>query len=159
MDSFIQRQAQWLKQKQQGKMLSRRLIRPAPDFQLEEIDGDQIRLSDQKGSVIVLCFWATWSKGSRLILDMMEKLAETYGQDVLFLTVATDVNERTLNSYLKKYGIIFPVLLNNRTDQEYELQGVPTLFVIDAEGNIQYEHKGYQTNLMNTLAIELDTLL
>jgi peroxiredoxin len=159
MDSFIQRQAQWLKQKQQENILSRRLARPAPDFHLEEIKGDRIRLSDQKGNVIVLCFWATWSKGSGLILDMMEKLADSYGDDVLFLTIATDPNESAVRSFSKKNNIIFPVLLNDGTDQKYELQGVPALFVIDAKGTIQYEHKGYQVNLMNTLAIELDGLL
>jgi len=159
MDSFIQRQAQWLKQKQQENILSRRLARPAPDFQLEEIDGDQIRLSDQKGSVIVLCFWATWSKGSRLMLDMMDKMTEGYGKDVLFLTIATDPDESAIKSFTNRNDIIFPVLLNDNTDEEYELQGVPALFVIDTKGNIQYEHKGYQANLMNTLAIELDTLL
>lgn len=159
MEKLIQQQGEWLKEKQHEKILSKGSIRPAPDFKLKEIEGEQIQLSDQEESVVVLCFWASWSKASGYILNMLEDLAQTYGQDVLFITIATDLDQSTLEPYLRKHEMIFPVLMNDGTDKAYGLHGVPTLFIIDAKGNIQFEHRGYNPNLLNTLAIELDALL
>ena len=140
-------------------MLSQRNVRPAPDFELEDRNGRGVRLSDQKGTIVVLCFWASWSQSSWDMLKSLHTLSRTYGQDILFLTIATDVEYSTVNDYVKKRKIYLPVILNDGIDQDYGLHGVPTLFVIDAEGNIHFEHRGYQPEIMEMLTIELEDLI
>jgi hypothetical protein len=60
---------------------------------------------------------------------------------------------------MTKNKIIFPVLINNGTDKDYRLQGVPMLFLIDGLGNIQFEHRGYRPDIGQNLTIELNSLL
>jgi tetratricopeptide (TPR) repeat protein len=156
---FLEQQEDWLRQNYQKRILSQRSLRPAPDFELEDRSGGWIQLSDQKNNVIVLCFWASWSKSSRLLLSEIQNLADTYGQDVLFLTIATDANLSNLDRFLKDKQVELPILYNDGTDKDYGLQGVPTVFVIDAKGNIHFEHRGYKPDIKEILSIELEDLL
>jgi tetratricopeptide (TPR) repeat protein len=156
---FLDREAEWIKNHYKRRVLAERNVRPAPDFELEDMNGRWVRLSDQKGTIVVLCFWASWSRSSWDMLKALHTLSRTYGQDILFLTIATDVEYSTVNDYVKKRNIYLPVVLNDDTDQDYGIQGVPTLFVIDAEGNIHFEHRGYQPEIMEMLTIELEDLI
>ena len=156
---FLDDQEAWLKKTYKDKVLAHRSIRPAPDFDLEDITGGWVRLSDQRGSVVLLCFWASWSESSRLFLRDLQQLAQSYGRDVLFLTVATDRDLSAVNRFVKQNRLNLPVLLTQNTDRDYKLQGVPTLFVIDTEGHIHFEHKGYRPDIVDILTIELEDLL
>ena len=159
MEQFLDTQVKWVEENYKKKVLSYRSVRPAPDFELEDLSGDWVRLSDQKGNVILLCFWASWSKSSRLLLKELKRLAENYGQEVLFITITTDVNISSARRFVRKEDIPFSVLINDDTDQKYGVQGVPTLFVIDKNGNINFEHKGYNPDISRVLKIELENLL
>jgi hypothetical protein len=93
------------------------------------------------------------------MLDDLKRLADEYDEDVLFLTVATNKDIRAVNRFIDKHDISFPVLLNDGTDKDYQLQGVPTLFVIDSRGRIHFEHRGHKPELLDQLIVELDDLL
>lgn len=159
MDAFLDEQAEWIEENYRKRVLSQRSVWSAPDFELQDLAGGWVRLSDQKGNIILLCFWASWSKSSGLLLQELQNLADSYGKDVLFLTIATDVELITIEEFVNKKQFHLPVLLNEETDQDYGLQGVPTLFVIDAEGSIHFEHKGYRPDIKEILKIELEDLL
>jgi len=159
MDAFLDEQAEWIEENYRERVLSQRSIRSAPDFELQDLSGGWVRLSDQKGNVILLCFWASWSKSSRLLLQELQNLTDSYGMDVLFLTITTDVNLTTIEEFVHKNQLNLPVLLNEETDQDYGLRGVPTLFVIDSEGSIHFEHKGYRPDIREILKIEFEDLL
>ena len=157
--AFIERETEWIKNNFEKRILSQRAVRPAPDFELEDMDGAWVRLSDQKESIVLLCFWATWSQSSWEMLKDIHDLARTYGQDVLFLTIATDMEYDKIEDYVRKRRLFLPVLLNDGTDQDYQLQGVPTVFVIDEKRNIHFEHKGYQPQIKEMLTVELEDLM
>ncbi len=159
MEAFLDKQVKWVEENYKEKVLSYRSVRPAPEFELEDLSGGWVRLSDQKGNVILLCFWASWSKSSQLLLKELEHLADAYDQKVLFLTITTDVNISSARRFVRKEDIPFSVLVNDGTDQKYGVQGVPTLFVIDKNGNINFEHKGYNPDISRVLEIELEDLL
>ena len=159
IDAYLNEQQDWIDDLYQTKILAKRAVRTAPDFELEESDGGWVSLSDQKGSVTLLCFWASWSESSRMLLDELKHLSDEYGSDVLFLTVSVDRSIDALDSFVRKHRIPFPVLLNDETDKAYDLMGVPTLFVIDAEGTIHFEHRGHRPDIQKVLSIELEDLL
>ena len=64
-----------------------------------------------------------------------------------------------LDRFLKDKQVELPILYNDGTDKDYGLQGVPTVFVIDAKGNIHFEHRGYKPDIKEILSIELEDLL
>ena len=159
VEQLIAQQEQWVDAQYQEKTFQNRQIRPAPDFSGEDLAGDEVVLSDQRGGVVLLCFWATWSKASSLVLDALQELAWNYGEKVLFLTVAMDRNEEDVRNFVRKKKLELNVILNTDIDQLYDLQGVPTIFLIDAQGNIHFEHRGYRPDFTEVMELELDDLL
>jgi len=158
-ENILNDQLIWVENKYIDKVLSKRSIRKSPDFDLEEKTGQWVRLSDQKGNIILLCFWASWSEHSKRLLVDIQELSEIYGRDVLFLTVSVDKDDSSIDHFLKRNRLFLPVLFYRDTDQQFRLQGVPTIFVIDEDMNIHFEHKGYRPDLMRILEVELEDLL
>ncbi len=159
MTPFYDKEVSFIESRLFDAVLSKRSISRATDFELEDISAGWVRLSDQKGTVVLVCFWATWSQSSNLLLKELELLADIYGNDVLFLTIATDITFKSVEQYVKKNKFNLTVLLNDGTDYDYGITGVPTLFVIDGSMNIHFTHKGYQPDIRDVLSIELDDLL
>jgi peroxiredoxin len=156
---LLSSQAAWVEQNYISKILSARSVRPAPDFDLSDLEGEQISLSDQIGSVVLLCFWGTWSESSKRLMQDLQDLMQDYGGEVLFLSVAMDKKPEPVQSFLRKNRIAMTVLLNENLEKLYGLQGVPVLFVIDQDGNIHFEHKGYRPDILQVLDVELRDLL
>lgn len=159
LEDLLDRQAQWLEAKSKEKILSGKVDLPAPDFHLEDLGGGHVRLSDQKGNVVLLCFWGTWSKASVSLLEALRYLIEDYGAEVLFLTIAMDKDRATIQRFVTEKRFPFTVLLNNQIEKSYKLEGVPALFLIDQKGHIRFSHKGYRKDIVQLLSIELDYLL
>ena len=158
-DRFLKREENWIAQKHRERILEGKESRPAPDFELEDVDGGRVRLSDQRGSVVLLCFWATWSQSSVKTLREVQSLTDQFGPDILFLTVAMDPDADSVFRFLDDTGLILPVLLNDGVEKMYGLSGVPVTYVIDAHGKIQFEHKGYRPDLTQVLRVEINNLL
>ena len=157
---FLDQQGNYIELLFKNRVLARRVDRDAPDFELEDIQsGDVIRLSDQKGTPTVICFWAAWSRSSHYMLQGLDEMADLYGRDVLFMTIATDKDMKRLRSYLRRYRVSFPVLISEDTDVDYGIKGVPMLYVLDKTLKTQFIHRGYRPDLTETLTVELDELL
>ena len=160
LEPFVKKQAENLKTSYQKKVLSHRVIKKAPDFELDTVKDDWVvSLSDQKGSVVILCFWATWSRSSRLMINTLKNLSAKWGDSVLFLTIVTDKDIARVEKYLRDKKIWLPVLIDNKTGNDYGVRGVPTLYVIDKKGYINYVHRGFRPDIKDVLAIELNDLL
>jgi peroxiredoxin len=121
---------------------------PAPDFVLESIGGDNIRLSDFRGKVVLLNFWATWCPPCRAEMPSLESLKkEMTGRDFVILAVSIDeVETAMLKNYVDGNGYTFTVL--HDTDQTvagvYLVMGIPTTYVIDKDGKIVDESVGME---------------
>ena len=114
----------------------------APDFSLVSFDGEEFTLSELRGKVIVLNFWASWCKPCEQEAVDLENAWQLYQErgDIVFLGVAwTDTEDKSL-SYLERFGITFPngPDLGTRISQAYRITGVPETYIIDRSGNLAF---------------------
>ena len=159
LKAFLAREERWVSENHRSRVIAGQMTRPAPDFELESIDGGYVRLSEQRGGVVLLCFWATWSRSSIRALGEIQSLADRYGTDILFLTVAMDPDAESVARFLDRTDMILPVLLNDEVEETFSLGGVPVILLIDPDGVIRFEHKGHRPDLAQSLAVQLDVLL
>jgi cytochrome c biogenesis protein CcmG/thiol:disulfide interchange protein DsbE len=113
---------------------------PAPEFNLTTFDGQSFKLSDLRGKVVLINFWASWCEPCKDEAPALEATWQAYKErgDVVFIGVAyADNGPRSLD-FIKKYGITYlnGPDLGTRISAEYNIQGVPESFVIDRKGNV-----------------------
>lgn len=119
----------------------------APDFTLKSTQGDNIRLSEHRGEVVLLNFWASWCGPCRQEMPLLDALQQRYsklGFNVVGVNV--DKDSALANKLLKDIPVTFPVLLDNTgvVSTSYNVSAMPTTVIIDRDGNMRYLHKGYK---------------
>jgi DsbE subfamily thiol:disulfide oxidoreductase len=121
--------------------------KPAPDWELEDLDGKTVRSSDFKGKVIILDFWATWCPPCRAEIPGFVELQKKYqGQGLRIVGVSVDqASSDTVKSFAQKSGINYPVVLadTNVVTAFGGIDGLPTTFIIDGNGHIVKRHLGF----------------
>lgn len=111
----------------------------APDFTLPTMEGDDLTLSDLRGKVVVLNFWATWCAPCRYEIPYFIRLQEKYREDVAFVGISVDKEGwEVVRPFAEEYGVNYPLLLDDGiVSEEYGGAYVlPTTFVLDRDGNI-----------------------
>ncbi|UCF78685.1 MAG: redoxin domain-containing protein [Candidatus Eiseniibacteriota bacterium] len=120
----------------------------APDFTLTALDGREVRLSDHRGKVVILDFWATWCKPCKLELPHFIELYKDYGQhDLEIIGVSLDrTGVRELVAFVEEWKIPYTIVIGtSEVVQNYGgIRGIPTTFVIDKQGNIFRKYVGYR---------------
>ena len=119
----------------------------APDFTLVDTEGKEVSLSDYKGKVIILNFWATWCGPCKMEIPSFIELQDKYEEDLVILGVSMDQGgPRAVVPFVKKNGINYPIVYGNgQVVQAYGgIRGIPTTFVIDRDFNIQKKYVGYR---------------
>ena len=117
----------------------------AADFTLKDIDGKQHRLSDYRGKVVIINFWATWCPPCRFELPSMEKLWQlTRDQEIVMLAINIGEDGDTIFTFTSDYPVTFPLLMDRDSSvlKQYPVLGIPTSFVLDTEGRIIYRAVG-----------------
>ncbi len=117
--------------------------RQAPDFGLELLTGgergDRVRVSDLKGRVVVLDFWASWCKPCEEQAAIMEQVAQEFaGQDVYVLGVATSDARDDARGFLAAHDVTYPSAFDegNAVAQAYRVTVLPTVVVVDRAGRV-----------------------
>jgi peroxiredoxin len=117
----------------------------APDFSLETLDGEEIRLSDFRGERVVLNFWASWCGPCREEMPDIQRVSEDKDVTVLGinLTYSEDSVEE-ISEFASQFELTFPILLdtNGSVSHLYRIQPIPTTYILDATGKIQYKAFG-----------------
>jgi peroxiredoxin len=116
--------------------------KPAPDFSLSDLNDKPYRLSDFRGKVVLLNFWATWCKPCREEMPSMEVLYKNFEKDgLVILAVSIDrvTTTKDIPPFIKGMNLTFPVLIDSwgQTDKPYKRMGVPETFIIDQQGVIR----------------------
>jgi cytochrome c biogenesis protein CcmG/thiol:disulfide interchange protein DsbE len=130
----------------------------APDFSLRDLSDQAVSLSDFRGRVVLLDFWATWCPPCRMSIPELVKLQDKYrdnGLEILGISLDDPQNElgRYLKEFKEKYKINYRILLfNNKIMQDYfgmESPAIPTMFVIDRDGKIREKIVGFDPKALN----------
>lgn len=148
--------------------------KPAPDFTLKDLDGNVVKLSDLKGNIVILDFWATWCGPCiRSFPAMQEAMNQLKDKKVKFLYVNTSESDNDatrkakIKEVLEKQRVDFHVLLDEQKDdkyitsQAYGVNGIPSKFIIDANGKLRLNSVGFggDEKLIEELLTAVEILL
>jgi len=139
--------------------------REAPDVELEMADGRKVKISDFRGKVVLLHFWATWSGPQRRQMSTLDELCAEYaGKDVVFLAVNVREDAETATVALRSHGYRLTLARDpqGQAAEKYGVVGFPTTYLLDASGIVRLVHHGLpvDTDLLKAdLRRELDALL
>ena len=121
-------------------------LKDAPDFTLDNMDGDPFTLSEHEGQVVVLNVWATWCPPCRKeIPDFIDIQKEMREDDVLFVGISVDKEGwEVVRPFAREYGINYPLVVDDGTiNQKYgPFHGIPTTFIVNKKGKVEYVAPG-----------------
>ena len=113
---------------------------PAPDFQLQNLDGQSISLSDFKGKPVLINFWATWCGACVYEMPYMQEIYDEWsGQGLMLLAINVGEGSSTVKEFMQSHNLSLPVLLDadGAVFRRYNVMLFPTTFFIDKDGIVQ----------------------
>jgi peroxiredoxin len=119
----------------------------APDFTLKSREGVNIKLSELRGQVVMVNFWASWCGPCRQEMPILQQLYDRYlSLGFSLLGVNVDEQKGAADMVLSDIPVSFPVLYDDRgkVSKAYQVKAMPSTFIIDRDGRIRYLHKGYK---------------
>lgn len=134
----------------------------APDFVLRSSTGENLRLSEYRGDVVMINFWATWCGPCRQEMPLLDELYGRY-QRVGFslLGINIDDDSRRAMAMVKELGVRFPVLFDEekKVSKLYEVEAMPLTILLDREGTVRHIHYGYKPGYEQKYLNEIRSLL
>lgn len=124
-----------------------KLSGPAPDFTLKSQKGENLKLSEQQGDVVMINFWASWCAPCRQEMPLLEALYQKY-KDLGFTIWGINIEEDMsgVDAFMKGLTLSFPILFDytNEVSKSYKLVAMPSTVFVDRDGNQRYFHAGYR---------------
>ena len=136
--------------------------REAPDFVLKSSAGENLRLSEHRGDVVMINFWATWCGPCRQEMPLLDDLYNRYERvGFNLLGVNIDDDSRRAMQMIEELGVNFPVLFDERKEvsQLYDVQAMPVTVLVDREGKVRHVHHGYKPGYEEKYPTEIRALL
>jgi peroxiredoxin len=119
----------------------------APDFTLKSREGVNIKLSELRGQVVMVNFWASWCGPCREEMPLLQQLYDRY-QSLGFSLLGVNVDEQkaAADKMLSDVPVNFPILYDehSKVSKAYQVKAMPSTFMVDRDGRIRYLHKGYK---------------
>ena len=114
----------------------------APDFTLDTLDGEKAKLSDLRGKIVIVNFWATWCPPCRAETPALEKSYEQYrdsGVVILGVNLTNEDSLKDITAFVQEYKLTYPILLDRdgSVNAVYRLQGIPSTYFINRKGVIR----------------------
>ena len=121
---------------------------PAPNFTLKTMEGKNLKLSELRGNVVLLNFWASWCGPCREEMPLLNAIHNKY-EPLGFTILGVNVEEQSdaAKDFIAQRPVDFPILLDssNKVSKLYDVIAMPTTVVIDRDGNMRFLHQGYQS--------------
>ena len=125
---------------------------PAPNFTLKDAEGNAVSLSDLKGQIVMINFWASWCGPCRQEMPLLEAIYRKY-EPLGFTLLGVNVEENSNDgrAWLAERPVSFPVLYDpeNGVSKLYDVIAMPSTVLIDRQGNLRYLHHGYKPGYEN----------
>lgn len=137
-----------------ARPIDKKVNEPAPLFKLFNLAGEEISLTQFKGRPVILFFWTTWCPYCRQeFLELQKEYGNIASGGVTFLAIDIGEPKEKVERFLKDRNADFPVLLdiNSETAYSYNLIGVPTFVLIDAQGKIRFQGNSFPDNYLSIL--------
>jgi peroxiredoxin len=118
----------------------------APNFASKSDSGRNVRLSELRGQVVMINFWASWCSPCRQELPLLNKIYAQYrAAGFMLLAVNVDDNRKDAEAMLKRLGLRFPTLFDDSkaVAKLYGVDTMPATLVIDRDGRVRFVHRGY----------------
>ncbi len=136
--------------------------KPAPDFVLKSSTGANLRLSEYRGDVVMINFWATWCGPCRQEMPLLDQLYSRYKRvGFSLLGVNIDDDSSRAMDMIHELGVSFPVLFDARKEvsMPYDVDAMPVTVLVDREGNVRHVHKGYKPGYEEMYLDQIRSLL
>jgi peroxiredoxin/outer membrane lipoprotein-sorting protein len=140
------REVERLRRPSQGVTQSPWIGKPAPDFTLSDLKGIPWTLSSLKGRVVLLDFWATWCGPCKIELPHIQALYEEHRDDGLVVLGISNEPEAKVRRFLESSRYTFPSLVDDEAEvaQQYGITSIPTIMIVDRQGNVVEHFIGAQ---------------
>jgi peroxiredoxin len=134
----------------------------APDFALKSATGENLRLSEYRGEVVMINFWATWCGPCRQEMPLLDQLHNRYERvGFRLLGVNIDDDSRRAMQMVQELGVTFPVLFDESktVSKLYQVEAMPVTVLLDRAGTVRYIHHGYKPGYEENYLTEIRSLL
>ena len=134
----------------------------APDFVLKSSTGENLRLSEYRGDVVMINFWATWCGPCRQEMPLLDDLYTRYSRvGFNLLGVNIDDDSRRAMQMVEELGVNFPVLFDESKEVSrlYQVEAMPVTVLVDREGTVRHVHHGYKPGYEEKYLTEIRSLL
>ncbi|MFO8061378.1 MAG: TlpA disulfide reductase family protein [bacterium] len=123
------------------------------DIEMEVLNGDNVSLNDLKGKVVALDFWASWCGPCRKSIPFYNKMHEKYAdKGLVIIGINANENRSTIEGAMSELDIAYPVAMpEERMNQHFKVQGIPSMYLFDREGNEIDNFVGYSPELDNKI--------
>jgi peroxiredoxin len=133
---------------------------PAPDFALRSTAGENLRLSEYRGEVVLLSFWASWCGRCQQQLGELADLERRYAQQgVRILTVNIEGAAQPAADAARRHGLTVLHDASQDVARLYEPGTLPLALLLDADGRVRHVHENYRAGDEAAYSEELDALL
>jgi peroxiredoxin len=123
------------------------LGKEAPDFVLKAMDGSNLRMSEFRGQVVLVNFWARWAGDSRQEMPALDRINTTYERaGLVVLGVSIDEDLVHAREFARAMKVSYPIMFDTGSDigREYLLQKMPMTILVDRAGVVRYTNVGFK---------------
>jgi thiol-disulfide isomerase/thioredoxin len=134
--------------------------RPAPNFTLRDLGGQEVSLDQFKGKIVLMDFWATWCGPCRMTMPLLERLQKEYSSVMVQLAVNQYEPIEEVREYVQSQGVHARVLLDEEgsVSAAYRVGSIPMQVLIDREGILRYVQLGFSPSMTAELRMEIEKL-